>query len=164
MPLSINNSGDWEDIEEVYVNDSGTWRFIDEIYVNNSGTWVLVFESLGELVTFSGDTRTATGSAATFGLANTGERTTTDSETGTKYWINPQVGMNKYSVRCTSTQTLDGGTTGSWLNLGTTRTWSLNPPGSGPVPRTSTLTLEFALTSDTSTVLETCNVTLVAHA
>lgn len=56
-------------------------------------------------------------------LTNAGE--VTSSFKANKFWINPQTGMSDYEVRATLLSgTIVTGTFGSWLNLGTTRTWS----------------------------------------
>lgn len=66
MPTSVNDSGTWRSIKNIYRNDSGTWRLIDSLYVNDSGTWRKVHEKLKATL--------STGSAYGSGI---GEATTT---------------------------------------------------------------------------------------
>ena len=46
MPTSVNDSGTWRSIKNIYRNDSGTWRLIDSLYINDSGSWRKVHEKL----------------------------------------------------------------------------------------------------------------------
>jgi hypothetical protein len=50
MPIYVNDSGTWREIDIPSVNDAGTWRNLREVYVNDSGTWRRVYVNT---VTFS---------------------------------------------------------------------------------------------------------------
>jgi len=52
--LSVNDSGTWREIKEVYVKNSGSWQQIDEVHVNDSGTWRKVFQAGWIIGTVSG--------------------------------------------------------------------------------------------------------------
>lgn len=52
--LSVNDSGTWREIKEVYVKNSGSWQQIDEVHVNDSGTWRKVFQAGWIIGTASG--------------------------------------------------------------------------------------------------------------
>jgi len=46
MPTSVNDSGTWRSIKNIYRNDNGTWILIDSLYINDNGTWRKVHEKL----------------------------------------------------------------------------------------------------------------------
>lgn len=74
-------------------------------------------------------------------------------------WMNTGV-VGDYQVRATFVSgTVPVGTLGSWLSLGTTRTWSLTQSGEGE--KTCVLTIEIRLLS-TGVILDTATVTLRA--
>lgn len=79
-------------------------------------------------------------------------------------WITPQSGMSGYEGRVTATGSggTFTGTTGSWLNLGTTRTWELSHNVSGAfVSRSLTVEIRDAATLS---VLTTATITLNVEA
>lgn len=135
--IYIDDAGTARRIRQVYVNDSGTARRIKEIYVNDNGTARRIFASGDVSLTTGARTATSFGFSY-FELNASGSRSTLDSESGTKYWIDPQGGMWQYEVFATqnafSGAGSAGGTFGAWLPLTSTRTWSANRPsaaGSG---------------------------------
>lgn len=106
-----------------------------------------------------------TGSAgiASYSLTNVGDvrfnnGTNTIIDQGD--WITPQTSMGLYSARMTiNSGGSTSGTFGSWLNLGTTRTWTLNG-GSGGVD--ATWTIEIRRDSD-SAVMDSATLTIHAE-
>lgn len=166
MALSINDSGTWRDIQAVYVNDAGTWRTIQEIYVNDSGTWRSVF--VGETIAITDTTAESeavspSAATATFRLTSAGNiEYTTGSNTVTDNgdWITPQTNMANYECRFDVTSgSLSSGTTGAWMSLSTTRTWTKQQVTNGT--STAIGTLQIRRTSD-STVMDTATITLTA--
>jgi hypothetical protein len=154
----VNDAGTPRQIIEVWVNDSGVARRINEIWVNDSGTARQVFAG-GTVQSFSGS-RTAS-TTSDFYLQSNAERSNLDSEVGTNYWLVPQSGMGNFDVFATVLSgSLTTGTTGSWLNLGTTRTWSVDHAG-GPGSTSVTLQLQFRRSSD-GTIVATNTVGIVA--
>lgn len=83
------------------------------------------------------------------------KRTTSGAAYQSTAWINPQSGMDQYDVRATlaSGDTPDG-TLGTWLNLGSTRTWGWTNQAA---PVTCNLTVEIRRVSD-SVVVDTATV------
>ena len=81
-------------------------------------------------------------------------------------WISPQTGMSGYDARATvssgSGGTLTGSATATWLNLGTTRTWTLSSGTSG-LFCSRVLTVEIR-DATTLTVLATATITLQVEA
>jgi hypothetical protein len=54
MSISVQNSGSWVGLGEIYVQNSGSWVVIPHIYVQNSGSWTEVFTlSLPSITTVS---------------------------------------------------------------------------------------------------------------
>jgi hypothetical protein len=87
--------------------------------------------------------------------------------TGVGAWITPQIGMGDYEARATVSGgnglgTLTGSATATWLNLGTTRTWTLSSGTSGLFCE-SVLTVEIRDVA-TSTVLTSATITLQVEA
>lgn len=75
-------------------------------------------------------------------------------------WLSPKLGMGDYEARATITSgTLTSGTAGSWLNLGTTRSWNVQQSGVGE--KACTFTLEIRRASD-GEVLDSAPVTIQA--
>lgn len=66
--------------------------------------------------------------SALFTIENDGdllEQTTTTGPTDYGDWISPKDSFSNYEVRATATSgSVSSGTVGSWLSLGTSRTWS----------------------------------------
>ena len=81
-------------------------------------------------------------------------------------WISPQSGMGDYEARATvssgSGGTLTGSATATWLNLGTTRSWTLSSGTSGLLCD-RVLTIEIRDVA-TSTVRASATITLQVEA
>lgn len=167
MTLHVNDEATWRTIVGVYVNDSGTWRTIEEVYVNDGGIWrsifvndVVALESVYESDVFE----LSAPSIALFSLQNDGDiaiNNATGDLTDTGDWLTPKNNMADYEARATVLSgSLSTGVTGAWLNLGTTRTWTLNSPASGV--SNASFTIEIRRASD-SEVLATATVNLEAE-
>lgn len=78
-------------------------------------------------------------------------------------WISPKGGAsNFYEARATVTSgSLTTGTTGAWLGLGTTRTWTLTQSSAG-LTSTCIFTVEIRRASD-SVVVDSATITLTAN-
>lgn len=77
-------------------------------------------------------------------------------------WITPQSGMADYEALATVTSgTLSSGTAGTWLNLGTTQTWTRTKGGASSGTSTVTFTVQIRKVG-TTTVLDTATITLGA--
>lgn len=75
-------------------------------------------------------------------------------------WLTPAIGADQYEVFATlNTGTLTSGTTGSWLNLGTTRSWNVSRDTVGG--RFANMTMDVRRVG-TSTVLDTWTVSISA--
>ena len=97
---------------------------------------------------------------ASYSLQSTGDIVFTN-QFDEQFWITPQSDMSDYEVLATLTSgTLTSGTTGVWLGLGTTRTWSITT-ASGL--RTTQFILQLRLVGDT-TVLVSATINLEAEA
>jgi hypothetical protein len=83
------------------------------------------------------------GASCTYSLENDGD-IVHGSGAGTDQgdWITPKESFSNYEARATLTSgALSSGTTGSWLNLGTPRSWVCSVPGEGS--QSATLTIEI---------------------
>lgn len=164
MPTSINDSGTWREVSEVYVNDAGTWRGITEVYVNDSGTWRLVFSGDTISVSNTSVTSTVIGSTATAGyeLTSGGDiRGTTADNTMSDIgdWIAPKTNMADYEVVATLLSGSLTGTFGTPLSLGTTRIWQLAQASAGT--STGSMLIEIRRISD-SVVMDSATISFDA--
>lgn len=80
-------------------------------------------------------------------------------------WIAPKDSFANYEVRATlNTGSVDSGTTGSWLNLGTTRTWSVTDATAGAGgTKDADLTIEIRHKDQPGSILKSVNVLLHAE-
>jgi hypothetical protein len=93
---------------------------------------------------------------AVYRLQNTGS---TVSDTSAP-WVVPGDAAPNYDVKATIVSgAVSTGTIGSWLNLGTTRSWTVSQNGAGE--NSATITVQIAYTG-TTTVLDQVEVTLTA--
>jgi hypothetical protein len=164
--LWVNDSGVARQIREVWVNDSGVARRITEIWVNDAGTARLIYVS--DVIAISDTTADSeeispASATASFALASDGDidRTTgTNSISDQGDWISPQINMASYECRAdVLSGTLTSGTTGAWINLGTTRTWTLQRTTNGT--STASFTLQIRRASD-AVVLDSATISLSA--
>lgn len=128
------------------------------------GALIASVTSIGEVaisnVTASDIAPAPASATASYSLTSAGNLTYTG---GGGTWLSPQVGMGQFEVRATLVSgSLTTGTTGSWLNLGTTRTWTVSRSGEGV--SAAVLTIEIRLASsgvvqDTATVTFSAEVT-----
>lgn len=121
----VNDAGTWRNLRNVYVNDGGTWRDIRQVYVNDGGTWRTVFTS-----TFMPDiviSRADTGSPAELYIDNNGAIRQRVGSTITSYgsWsTDPSTTDYEIFVSVTNGSFSTGDSTGVWLNMGTSRSWT----------------------------------------
>lgn len=97
------------------------------------------------------DILVANPASAAYQLLNTGvcQRVTNSGTTFIQNWISPQSGMSGYEVRATVASGSGGtlnGTTGSWLSLGTSRTWELTESANTLATRVLTIEIRNATT------------------
>ncbi len=78
-------------------------------------------------------------------------------------WLSPQLNMSAYSIRATALSgTVTSGTVGSWLSLGSDRSWNKTRSDNLAGSDVATVTIDIALTADTSIILDTCTLSLTA--
>jgi hypothetical protein len=114
--------------------------------------------SIGNVTVIASGVHTVTG---TYRLDSDGfiYRTIAGSVTQAGAWINPQVNMADYEARATIISgTFSSGTAGSWLNLGTDRTWTRATTGAGQVQEV-VFTLEIRRAAD-SVVMDSATITI----
>lgn len=106
--------------------------------------------------------------SSSYTLSSTGDITYTISgDTNGTFdigdWISPKTNMSNYECLATVTSgTLSSGTAGSWLNLGTPRSWSRNRAGGSTGQTSCTFTLSIRQVG-TTTVLASATITLLAQ-
>ena len=92
---------------------------------------------------------------ASFSLDSSGAYTSVGTTAPSGSWKTGSDASSNYEARMSiSSGSFDSGTTGSWLSLGSTRTWSMTQSTSGSQFAQATLEIRNA---STLTVLTTCN-------
>lgn len=162
--LWVNDAAVARQIREIWVNDAGTARKIQEIWVNDSGVARLIYQ--GAVVSISDTTvsrvtTTPASATASYALESDGDILgTLSADIGD--WITPtSAAGGNYECRTTVLSgTLTSGTTGAWMALSTTRTWTLTQSGIGT--NTASVLIEIRRTSD-SVVLDSATITFNAE-
>lgn len=96
---------------------------------------------------------------ATYALNSSGTITCTGNPQPA--WIDPQTNMSSYEARATLvSRSTPSGTFGSWLSLGTTRSWSLSTSGVGFT--TAKIQIEIRKIGET-TVLDSAFISFTAE-
>jgi hypothetical protein len=164
MPLKHNVAATWKDIT-VWMNVAGTWKKC-AVHHNVAGVWKAITQLLGVNLptTISGSdfAISPTDAVATMTMSSAGTWTCTSGGSGT--WMQGGA-SSEYEARMTmvSGSFSSGSGAGTWLNLGTTRSWTRNESRNGFFTSTATATLEVRMAASPFTVLDTCTVTLTAE-
>ena len=147
MELSAKVSGVWTTITNPQVKISGTWTNIQEGWVRVSGTWQQFFAYLNAAIT---DTSSLGNSEAGYRLNSSGHaEVNTNSGAYSNYETWLIAGANTdFECRATLTagDALSTGTTGTWLGLSGTRTWTRS--STLTTFHSSTLLIEIRRVSD----------------
>lgn len=134
--------------QQVQVGISGGDRLQLVGYTNTAAAVFPASSGIGYQLTNGGKEQGGTGSAGGIVYSNIGD------------WVLPNGSAALYEVRATlNSGTLTSGTTGTWLSLGTTRTWTVERSAVGS--SSASLTIEVRLIGG-STVLATGNVNITA--
>ena len=167
--IYYGDSGTNRTMAQVYYGDAGTNRLIQEIWYQDGGTlrkvWPPAIVQLTNKSIYA--TNSSPGTAiAQFQLLNTGEAIGTSTPSGfgggsyLPEWGSGLVGAN-YDCRFTLTSgTVTTGTTGTWLNLGTSRSWTRNRTAPGIHTVIGTMEIRDA---STLAVLATATIDLTAE-
>lgn len=164
MTFKRRSSGAWTDIANLKRRASGAWTNVANLYRRSSGLWVRIWPNLVQITDWSIlVTGTLSGSAQAAyrlnasGIVEKGDKAVFST---LETWLLSGAAAD-YEVMVTRTGgsgTLTG-TTGSWLALSTTRTWSVNRPVSSVGIDNATLSVSIRQVS-TGTVLDTATIYL----
>ncbi len=165
MTFHIKDGGTWKTATG-YVKDAGTWKQFSG-YVKDAGVWVPFSQAayLTDTTVFNGRLTPLNATA--------GVQVNTDgvlynlqaaSYTSEFTWLTSSgTPSSSYWVRWTNTSgTLSSGTAGSWLQLNSTREFSVTFTDDGGGSKSCTGTLEIAADSGGASVLATATITLTA--
>lgn len=160
MPITYGDAGTSRNLVALTYCDGGTNRTITEAWYGDGGTNRLVFSAVNLLgLDPSSTVTTPTDASATYTLTNAGLEQATGLANNT--WLSAGA-ASSYDVRATlSSGALTSGTTGSWLNLGTTRSWNVTRTNNAPGTDTATLTIEIR---DATSLIVLATVTVVITA
>jgi len=158
MPITFSDGAN-RVIRSITFSD-GTNRTIKAAYFGDGGTNRLVFSSAVNLLGLDPSRIVVSPSTATatYQLTNAGVESATLA--GTNTWL-PAGSAANYDCRLTmTTGSVTGSATGTWLNLGTTRSWSLTQSVIGSASASGTIEIRDA---STLTVLGTATVSFYAE-
>jgi hypothetical protein len=153
--LSVGVGGAWKQVQKVSVGVGGVWK--------DAWTYltVAVTATIPELVSEI----SPTDAQCTLTVANTGALTTSLG-TGNQTWLTAgsasQVDVRLTQVSLTGAGSMSGSALATWLNCGTTRSWTNTNTTNGVNASKFTGTLEFR-DATTLAVLDTATVTLDAN-
>jgi hypothetical protein len=126
---SVNDAGTWRPLKGVYVNDAGTWRQIKSISVNDAGTWRQVYAGVNLQDSLNRTTGLSGTLTSQINVTNAGTVTGNGNVSAPSYTWLQSGSPSSYDVMATVTggnTSPSGSATGTWLNLGTTRSWSVS--------------------------------------
>jgi len=163
--LVTDSGGTTRQTARMFVVDSGgtSRRVLRAFVIDSGGTARLIFQ--GEVVNLATvnlfDQAISPANATTsYALNNNGTATTLGLGSGAITWLTGG-SASSYEARMTVTSGAftSGDATGSWLNLGTSRFWTLTESFNGNVSQTVTGTIEIRRVSD-SVVVASASVTM----
>lgn len=158
MAIYYGDSGTNRTIAQVVYGDSGTNRVATQVWHGDAGANRLVYAAINLLgldpadLNFSPSSSTATYTLTTGGLEQA-------TGYGDNTWVSG-IATSEFDVFAQlNSGSLSTGTTGSWLNLGSSRSWSCTQSVIG----TKTADLTISIRSASSlTVLASANVVITA--
>lgn len=155
----VDSGGTSRLVSRMFVIDSGgtARRILRAFVIDSGGTARLIFQGdVVNLTTVSlSDLAISPANATTsYSLNNNGTATTTGSGSGATTWLTPSSSAGNYEARMTvsSGSFTSGAATGSWLNLGTSRFWTLTESTNGNSSLNVTGTIEIRRVSDSVVV------------
>ena len=163
MTLHVGVGGVSKDVPDLWVGVSSVWKKVSDVWVGVGGVWKQAYQSIA--VNLLGldpyDAQpTPADATATYSLTSGGLETATGASSST--WLLSGAASD-YDVRATVVSgTLTTGTTGSWLNLGTTRTWTKVRTSNISGIDTVSLTIEISL-AGAGVAIATATVDLTAE-
>lgn len=152
MTYHVRDAGVWKEITDPQVRDAGVWKPVQEGWVRDAGTWKQFYARIqpAHLTSFDVNHFSLPGVTAQAGVvvASSGAHQRLQGATFTTVatWLNSGA-AGDYEVRAR----INGGSWGSWLNCGTTRSWAVSSVTPG-VAATQTVDLEIRLAASPFTV------------
>ena len=168
MAISVGVGGVWKTMNNLSVGVGGVWKQVQKVSVGVGGVWkdAWTYLTVSVPATLSDQTNTISTADATtsFTVSNTGAISSVENNSMAGTWLTAG-NASQVDVRLTQVSLTGGSMAGSalatWLNCGTSRTWSLTNTTNGTSTYTFTGTLEFR-DATTLAVLDTATVTLSA--
>lgn len=163
MTLHVGVSGVNKDVPDLWVGVAAVWKKVSDVWVGVGGVWKQAYQSV--TVNLLGldpmDVQVSpTDATAIYALTNTGSEDATNGSSST--WLLTGVASD-YEARATVTAgTLTTGTTGSWLNLGTSRQWTKARTSNISGVDTASMTIEISL-AGVGAAIATATVDLTAE-
>lgn len=164
MTFKARTGGSWVDVATTAKRrSSGAWVDIDFVKRRSGGSWSTVWQRINIADAAATSVRFAGTATAQYQIKSDGTLWFTSGNNTlvqSSDWLDFGA-SSSYEVRATLTSgTLDSGTTGSWLSLSTTQTWSISQGIVGV--NTAAITIEIR-NATTGVVVDTAYITLYAE-
>lgn len=171
MPITVRQAGSLKDLTEAYARQGGTIKTVSEIYARTGGQIRRVWRRFTVNITgraIASGTLAPADSSAQYLLRSDGTSAEVTTLGGTininNQWGRPDeagVGAD-YEVRATlQSGSLTSGTTGSWQNLGSNRSWTVQRAGSSVGTSSAQILVEIRR-AGTTDVIDSATITLTA--
>lgn len=163
MSIDVGVSGVYKNVPDLWAGVGTVWKKVNEVWVGVGGVWKSTYAAV--TVALSGiepyDSQLSPADAsATYALTSTGLETATNQTDST--WLLSGVASD-YDCRATVVSgTLTSGTTGTWMNLGTTRSWNVARTSNIAGLNEAVLTIEIGL-AGAGAALVSVNVAITAE-
>ena len=164
--INIGVGGAWKNIANMKIGVGGVWKQVSKISIGVGGVWKDAWAAVNFQAASAADSvASPTDSHATLNFNNTGTVTGSGNGGSSSFtWLLGGAAAD-YDIRVVvtgDTGSMTGSALSTWLNLGTTRSWTLDDLSSAGVGNAVTGTYEIGLTG-TATALGSASFDLAAE-
>jgi hypothetical protein len=168
MPISAKVSGSWQTITKPATKVSGTWRPLGGVWTRVSGVWQRVYTAAAISNQFANASFTSGTVTATYELNSNGIAYLTDNVSYgdnllhaiSNEWQGGGTNSDFEARMTVNSGSLSAGTTGSWVALSSTQTWTLSRATAGISTASATLEIRLA---GSATVLDSATIDFEAE-
>lgn len=164
--INIGVNGAWKEMDNLSIGVGGAWKQVERVSIGVSGAWKTAWIYLSVVVTSIDAFRltiSPTDASATISILNDGSLSATNSDgslsTGT--WLAGGTPAQVDVYLSGTGDALASGTLNTWLNCGTTRSWTLTNTNNGGSTKLFSGTMQWR-NATTLEVLDTAPITIEA--
>jgi hypothetical protein len=169
MPYHIGVGGAWKLVNNCHIGVGGVWKQVQKMHIGVGGVWKEFYTYLSVNINNMSDQDdeiSPTDAVCSLSLNSGGTITSVPSNSAAQTWLTAGA-ASAVDVRLTQNSLTGAGVMGgaalaTWLNCGTTRTWTLTNTTNGNNNSTFTGTMELR-DATTLAVLDSATVTLSAN-